>query len=166
MKHRARPNPVERGVLWAMGGVAVVIGGAAAWAFWPKAAAASPTTPTTPAIPTTPTTPVVTPPTPVSVTLTAGVAVRGSLISLPTVAPVSAAPGANVTVNLPPGAIANAFWASPLVANDTRSNLGSAPSAGNNPAAFTYLGGGSTLTASWVSADGQTQTSLVTVVNA
>jgi hypothetical protein len=70
-----------------------------------------------------------------------------------------AALGSSYEVALPSGG----SWASALT-GDAGSSIGSAPSAGSNPAGFTFTSsGGSILTANWTAADGSAQTTTITL---
>ena len=70
--------------------------------------------------------------------------------------------GQAFAVDLPDGAT----WQTGLSANDTSSAIGSAPSQGSNPAGFTFAGqGGGTLTAMWTDADGNLQTTILSLTS-
>lgn len=70
-----------------------------------------------------------------------------------------AAAGTVFQVELPSGA----NWSPPGLVGDANSSVGSAPSAGSNPAGFTYNGGGSTLSVTWVDATAGMQNTSINI---
>jgi hypothetical protein len=75
------------------------------------------------------------------------------------VAVTGASPDTTFEVALP----ANATWSVALQATDSNSSIGSAPSGGSNPAAFTYVGGGSSLICTWVDPSGAVQNTTISI---